>query len=199
MHYFMVPDEERAARIHESDDLCVIDGAEFFIRGVVEVPNREGGPGFEWGPWALISEREFEYAHAHWDQDCSSEPPFRGSLSMDPPGYNGLFMVPVLVQLRTPTLRPLFTFPADSEHRLAREQRTGVTPAEWHAIVATVMPWLFGRALRRRCSFVSVPGFSRKLRREAAQGPTTGAVGCNSHVGRPPGVLTTGLVTLANC
>ena len=146
LHYFRVPEAERDARVREGDDLCIIDDEEFLLRGVVEIPNVSGGAPFEWGLWALVSRDDFDRVHAKWDDDCTAEPLFSGKLSAEPPGYDGLFLESVTVRLRTATERPHFLLDPRSSQRLAREQRNGITPAEWHAIAEGVMPWLFGIA-----------------------------------------------------
>jgi hypothetical protein len=146
LHYFRIPEAERETRVRDGDDLCIVDNEEFLLRGVVEVPNVGGGAPFEWGLWALVSRDDFERVYAKWDEDCTAEPPFPGALSAEPPGYDGLFMVPVSVRLRTASERPIFFLDPRSSHRLAQEQRNGITPADWHAIARSVMPWLFGLA-----------------------------------------------------
>jgi hypothetical protein len=44
-YYYAVPEEQRPARCLLNDDLCIIDGEQFFIRGCLEVPVPDGpGP-----------------------------------------------------------------------------------------------------------------------------------------------------------
>jgi hypothetical protein len=146
VHYFRVPEAERPTRCLENDDYCIIDREEFLIPGVILIPIRDGVGEFEWGAWALVSSHVFEFAYTHRGDDCTNEPPFTGRLSIEPPGYDGLYLEPVVIQLRTASLRPTFTLANTSDHRMAHEQRNGITVADWHRIVATTMPWLFGAA-----------------------------------------------------
>jgi hypothetical protein len=146
IHYFGVPEHERARRCQENDDLCVIDGREFLVRGVLSVPIRDAEGEFEWGCWALVAKEDFERMYQRWDDDCSHEAPVPGRLSIEPPGYEGLYLEPVMVQLRTASERPAFTLAASSNHRLAREQREGITLSRCHDILAVTLPWLFGSA-----------------------------------------------------
>ena len=146
LHYFRIPEAEREARVRDGDDLCIVDDEEFLLRGVVEIPKVGGGAPFEWGLWALVSRDDFDRVYVKWDDDCTAEASFLGMLSAEPPGYDGLFLEPVTIRLRTATERPHFLLDPRSAHRLAREQRNGITPVEWHAIAESVMPWLFGLA-----------------------------------------------------
>jgi hypothetical protein len=70
LHYFMVPEAERATRIQESDDLCVIDGRELLVRGVLRVPIVGTSHFFGWGMWALIDQEKFELID-HQPARCS--------------------------------------------------------------------------------------------------------------------------------
>src|SRR5215813_12084819 len=53
VHYFRVPEADRAKRIYETDDFCVIDRETFVIRGVLKIPITDRpGHYFTWGVWA---------------------------------------------------------------------------------------------------------------------------------------------------
>ena len=46
---FKIPANERPKRIRITDDLCIIDDAEFYIRGVLALSVPEVGDQFRWG------------------------------------------------------------------------------------------------------------------------------------------------------
>lgn len=142
-HYFMVPETERKRRIRESDDLCVIDDRQFLVRGVLYVPILGTSASFGWGFWSLVPEEKFRIIVRRWKEDASDEPVFEGTLSVDPPGYEGLLGQPVTVQLGSVKSRPQFTFPNSARHLLAREQRDGISLARAHEIVRMALPHLF--------------------------------------------------------
>src|SRR5687767_5344426 len=81
--YFDDPEYARDRRIRSNDDFCVIDDKLFFIRGVLEVPIKDSNMPFEWGPWAMVEERDFrrylELLQTGSGQE--TEPPFMGWLS----------------------------------------------------------------------------------------------------------------------
>lgn len=81
-HFFAVPADERERRVYCNDDLCVIDGRDFLIRGVIELPIRGSQEHFEWGVWALVEEADFYRYVDAWRQDTEEEvPPFGGRVS----------------------------------------------------------------------------------------------------------------------
>lgn len=143
VHYLRVPEAERKRRIRESDDLCVIDGHEFLVRGVLYVPILGTSASFGWGFWALVPADKFRIVVRRWKEDASDEPAFEGTLSVDPPGYAGLLGQAVRVQLGSTTNRPQFTFPRSATHLLACEQRDGISLARAHEIVRVALPHLF--------------------------------------------------------
>ncbi len=52
--FFAVPQSERAARVRESDDLCVIDGTAHFVRAVAPLNVRGRGEAYQWGLWVKV-------------------------------------------------------------------------------------------------------------------------------------------------
>ncbi len=55
-----IPVAERESRCQMTADLCVIDGTEFFVRGILEVPVRDGAGPFTWGVWTTLSAHNFQ-------------------------------------------------------------------------------------------------------------------------------------------
>ena len=135
MHYFMVPEAERAARIRESDDLCSIDDKIFLIRGVMRIPIIDASvESFGWGMWAQVGQRSFYRYVELFDADAREEPALKGALANSPPIYPDMIDAPVSVHLGTPTQRPEF-HPTSFEHPLFREVRDGISVQRWRRIV----------------------------------------------------------------
>lgn len=142
VHFFMVPEAERPARIKHNDDICIVDDTHFLIRGILEVPViDQPGINLTWGIWASVSQESFDKYFELYDEDGSGEPSFKGLLAVSPNGYPDLYDHEVRVQLRTASERPLF-IPASMNHPLFAECRDGITTKRWHDIVFTAMPWL---------------------------------------------------------
>jgi hypothetical protein len=134
--YLTIPEEERARRAYETDDLCVIDGKTHLIRGVLYLPIKGGEERFGWGVWVLVSEADYNRYLDAWDDDTEDAvPPFVGRLSNRLPPYPDADGVEVMVKLRSGGSRPLFTV-RSVEHPLGMDQRDGITPEKAHSFVA---------------------------------------------------------------
>jgi hypothetical protein len=110
-------------------DLCVIEGRDFFVRGVVRIPILDGPePSFEWGVWASLSENSYrrtvELEHSPLGQE---EPPYFGWLCNElAPFYPSTLGLKTHVHTQAIGLRPLIEV-EPTDHPLAVEQREGVS------------------------------------------------------------------------
>jgi hypothetical protein len=136
--YFRVPDEEREARVRVNADLCAIDSQAFFVRGILPIPVHESEEAFHWGVWAEVSQEDFEYCLAHWD-DESAEGLRRlaGRLSGAVGPYPESDGLEVSLTLQA-TDRPLLQV-VSTEHPLGRDQRAGISV---HRVLEFVEPYL---------------------------------------------------------
>src|SRR4051794_6346757 len=75
-----VPPEERDRRVWTDGDFCVVDDAEFFIRGCLEIPVRDATVGpFVYGVWTSLSEPSYRRARELIGRDVPAyEPPWFG-------------------------------------------------------------------------------------------------------------------------
>jgi hypothetical protein len=137
--YFAIPVDERDSRCKITPDSCVIDGSRIFIRGILFVPIHDANDNFGWGLWAEISQTDFETYRAYYRADGRSVPPFRGKLSGEHRGYEGLDGHSVRIQLGSAKDRPEFSL-EPSEHLLYLEQRDGITLHRASEILHTVFP-----------------------------------------------------------
>jgi hypothetical protein len=146
VHYFLVPEEERARRVAVNDDICVIDDNMHLVRGIMKIRITDlPGRFFGWGFWAAISPHSFERYRELYDVDGTGEPPFRGLLAVSPPNYPDLLDAEVSVQLGTLSQRPEFR-PTHFDHPLFVEYRDGITVQRWHRIVAEIDEYQRGLA-----------------------------------------------------
>jgi hypothetical protein len=142
--FLAVPENQRERRCRFTDDVGVIDGQHYYVRGILPVPVHDAGEDFVWGLWARVSWEDIERYRALWNADGSNEPPFPGQLSVeDRPGYEGLDGHEVMVQSRAASDRPAFRL-SESEHRLSREQRDGITLHQVEAMLRELFPGQFG-------------------------------------------------------
>ena len=54
-----VPAAERAKRVFLTTDICVVDDADFFIRGLLELPVIGTEESFSWAVWSSLSKANF--------------------------------------------------------------------------------------------------------------------------------------------
>lgn len=123
-----------------SEDQCVVKGRHFFVKGMIEIPVIGTPDIFSWGVWVSLSEPHFTRTIDLWTTPGrESEPPCFGWLTTD------LALYPVgTLNLKTNVhTRPVGERPAvelePTDHPLAVEQRTGITPERVREIAEAVL------------------------------------------------------------
>lgn len=137
-HWFDLSLEERQSRTRKTDDICVIDGQDFFLRGVLDVPVIDLDDSFNWGVWVSLSRKSFDRAMELWDETVpDDEPPLFGWLCNRISVYPDMPPLEADVYLRNNGLRPrVELWPTD--HPLAVEQRQGITRQRVEEIASIV-------------------------------------------------------------
>src|SRR5437764_1324349 len=99
---------ERAARIKMNSDLCRIDGKEFFIRAVLQIPLIDApGETFSFGVWVSQAPQNFQTYVEHF-QDSSGIGPFFGWLCTGVRYYEpSSFGLKTMVHFQAGNQRPL--------------------------------------------------------------------------------------------
>lgn len=129
---FNLTSEERKARCKENDDICILDGERFFVRGLLALPVRERDYPYSQGVWAEIDRESFQRIWDLWDDpDQGEEPPMAGTLANAIPSLVHTVGLGVLVKLSGPKTRPCFEV-TDSKHQLYEEQRKGISEHRAH-------------------------------------------------------------------
>ena len=137
--YFDVPPDERERRVwfdaEQNPDLCVIDGSQFYLRGVLAVPIQDEADEFRWGTWVKVDEKDFRHYFQLWNEtDVSNEPTFRGYLSGGVRDFADSDELEVTVELQSNNQRPRLEVVLET-HPLAIAQRCGVTLEDVHTFV----------------------------------------------------------------
>lgn len=126
-YWDLLSEEERAERGELTADLCVIDQADFFVRGHLELPIQGSTERFIYAVWVSLSAANFARTRALWnDEERVQEPPYFGWFSTSLPGYPETLNVKTLVHTRAVGLVPSIEL-EPTDHPLAVEQRTGIT------------------------------------------------------------------------
>ena len=116
-----------------TDDLCIIKGRDFFVRGLIEIPVREYEQGFAWGVWVSHKKENFEIYREHFDS--ASIGPFFGWLCTQIDYYpKSTLELKTMARYRGGGLRPRIVL-EKSEHPLYRHQRDGISLGEAWKIV----------------------------------------------------------------
>jgi hypothetical protein len=129
---------DATAAQHNSEltsDQCVIGGEHLFVKGLIEIPVI-GGDVFSWAAWVSLSPQNFFRMSDLWETSGrEQEPPYFGWLATELYLYE-----PSTLNLKTNVhTRPVGERPfielEPTDHPLAVEQRTGITPerVQWIA------------------------------------------------------------------
>jgi hypothetical protein len=122
---------ERSRRAKLSDDLCAIDDAEYFIRGVLEVPIIGADEPFTWGVWVTQSKESFTRYRQTFNGDQSDGGSF-GWLTVTMDVYNRSNAGEPLENLacdvwwRGPGMRPSIEI-HECDHPLYHDWRHGIS------------------------------------------------------------------------
>ena len=137
--YYAIPEHQRAERAILSSDQCIIDDTHYFVRACLDIPIHGGTDVFRWGVWVSLSEQSFERMTELWEtKGREFELPYFGWLCTPLPIY------PETTNLKTQVhTRPLGERPSielePTDHPLAVEQRTGISPARAREIAETLL------------------------------------------------------------
>lgn len=132
-YWYTIPREERESRAQLTEDTCVIDDRDFFIRGVLFLPIRDHEDDFGFGVWVSQKRENFERYLA---EPASAEiGPFFGWLSTEIDFYaESTLSLKTMAHFRGGGMRPSIEL-EPSEHPLAVDQREGITLARAWEIV----------------------------------------------------------------
>jgi hypothetical protein len=118
--------EDRARLLQENDDLCIIEGKRFFIRGVLPLSVESRELSYCIGLWVEVSQATFKRVYDLWEsEDQLNEPPFAASIANEIPNSPGSFGHEAELHLAGPTARPN-VFLKTSSHPLYAEQSNGI-------------------------------------------------------------------------
>lgn len=137
-NWFGLPEAERSTRAKLTDDICIIDEKEFYVRGCLEIPVSDSSEALVLGVWASVSEKSFRYILDRWNSPIpENEPPRFGWLCTWIDGYPEPHEIKCHVFLRSNNLRPRLDL-EPSDYPLAVEQHNGITMERVKKLAADV-------------------------------------------------------------
>lgn len=111
-----------------SEDFCVIDGSNFFVRGVLLIPVHGLDEPFGFGVWSTLSRKNFDiYVGGFDDSDYGDWGPWTSWFSTALPDFGDTLAKPAWVEPRPERQRPLVRL-HDADHPLSAAQRDGIPP-----------------------------------------------------------------------
>jgi hypothetical protein len=123
-----IPDDKMDIDNVLLEDFCVVDGEDFFIRGVFEIPIIGlDGERFGYGVWSSLSKANFElYENTFRSGKQAELGPWFGWFSNSLKGYPETMHLKCNVHPRNENQRPTIEL-EPTDHPLAIEQREGIT------------------------------------------------------------------------
>ena len=108
-----------------TEDLCIVDSEDYFIRGVLEIPIIDSDDYFGWGVWVSLKKENFETYREHYDTDSIG--PFFGWLATEIDFFHDQTLnLPTTVEFVGGGDRPSI-FVNECDHELRSDQRSGIT------------------------------------------------------------------------
>ena len=110
------------------EDICVLDGERFFIRGIVHLPIIGTAETFRWGVWGSLSKENFQKLVSVFDDTNRVDlPPMFSWLSNQIEEYEDTLNLKMYAHISEPQLRPTFEL-EPTDHPLSQEYYHGITP-----------------------------------------------------------------------
>lgn len=139
-HWFRLPEAERQERATLDSDVCMIDGADIFVRGCLEIPIIGHDDRFVWGVWVSVSKASFTRILELWDAaSVENEPPRFGWLCSNISLYPSTLQLKTHLHLRGGGDRPSIEL-EPTDHPLAVEQRQGISLERVQELVVALSP-----------------------------------------------------------
>lgn len=125
LYAHQIPEAERDRRVTLTSDTCIINEADFFIRGVIEIPVHDYSPGFAFGVWVSQKEDNFRRYLDHFD--AAEIGPYFGWLSNEIAFYDeSTLNLKTRAHFQGRGLRPTLAL-EPTNHPLAVDQREGIS------------------------------------------------------------------------
>lgn len=110
------------------EDICVIDGEHYFVRGLIHLPIIGTAETFRWGVWGSLSRENFEKLMEVFDDPKRTELPAMFSwLSNSIKDYPETVNLKMNAYIQEPGSRPHFDL-EPTDHPLSQEYYHGITP-----------------------------------------------------------------------
>lgn len=124
--------EQRAQRVQENSDLCVLDGERFFVRAVFPLPVESSERSYNIGLWVEVPQLAFKRIYELWDDPNQHlEAPFEARIANDIPTQPESLGLAANLHLTDHKTRPS-VFLREASHSLFFEQTSGISKHRAH-------------------------------------------------------------------
>lgn len=118
---------DRLPKSYLDEDLCIVDGEDFFVRGIIQLPIIGTAETFRWGVWGSLSEANFvKLVRVFDDPERVELEPMFSWLSNQIDEYEDTLNLKMYAHTREPGERPTFEV-EPTEHSLSQEYYQGIT------------------------------------------------------------------------
>ncbi len=118
---------ESLPRNYLDDDLCIVDGEYYFVRGLIYLPIIGTGEYFRWGVWGSLSKENFiKLVSSFDDADRAKFEPMFSWLSSQLDEYEDTLNLKMYAHIDDPGIRPSFEL-EPTDHQLSLEYHHGVS------------------------------------------------------------------------
>jgi hypothetical protein len=132
-YWYTIPEEQRASLAELTEDTCIIDNEDYFIRGVINIPILDYEHDFGFGVW--VSQKKENFFNYLENSDSNQIGPYFGWLSTEISYYEkSTLNLKTMAHFMGNGKRPRIEV-EPSDHPLSINQHQGITRAEAWEIV----------------------------------------------------------------
>lgn len=119
---------EQLPKTYLDEDLCIINGEDFFVRGILHLPIIGTAETLRWGIWGSLSKENFQKLISVFEEPERVElPPMFSWLSNKIDEYTDTLNLKMYAHIREPGERPIFEL-EPTDHPLSQEFHKGISP-----------------------------------------------------------------------
>lgn len=132
-YWYTIPEEDRETMAQLTEDTCIIDDEDYFIRGVISIPILDYEQDFGFGVW--VSQKKENFYKYVEDPESNQIGPFFGWLSTEITYYEeSTLSLQTMAHFVGNGQRPQIKV-EPANHRLSIDQKEGITLAKAWEIV----------------------------------------------------------------
>ena len=110
-----------------NEDICILDGEYYFVRGIIHLPIIGTNETFRWGVWGSLSRESFDkFLDTNSSPERAEQPPMFSWLSNELDEYPDTLNLKMYAHIQESPDRPIFELEL-TDHPLSQEYHHGIT------------------------------------------------------------------------